>query len=356
MSKDYYETLGINKDATKEEIKKAYKKLAKKYHPDINKAEDAESKFKEINEAVSVLADEQKRQRYDQYGSADENSQGGFGDFSRGFDFSGGSGFESIFEQFFGGGSRRQQPRRGPDLVQEVELTLEQVATGTTKKINVNKLSRCKTCTGTGGELETCDTCKGTGILTRTRRTPFGLFQTQANCSTCNGLGQQIKVACKTCHGEGRVRERKDLEVEIPAGIDEGTRLRVRGEGVMPEHGEPGDLFLIVNIKEHAIFKRDHGNILLEVPLSFTQAVLGDEIDVPILNGKATLKIPKNTQNDTIFRMRGKGVPDGHGTGDQLVRVNIKVPEKLTKKQLDLIKELSKLEKEKPTSFFKKFF
>ena len=237
-----------------------------------------------------------------------------------------------------------------------MEISLEDVANGTTKTIELNKLDKCNVCNGTGGELETCTACRGSGMFTQIRRTPFGLFQTSTQCKTCRSTGSSIKKACKRCHGEARIRVRKNLEIKIPAGIEEGTRLRIAGEGIMPEHGEPGDLFIIINIKEHPIFKRQYNNIMLEAPISFTQAILGDDIEVPILNGKAKLKIPPNTQNNTIFRMKNKGIKNAHGTGDQLVKVFIKIPDKMSKKQHSLIKELAKLEKEKPTSFFKKFF
>ena len=361
-TKDYYQTLGVQKSASKEDIKKAYKRLAKKYHPDLNPGnKEAEHKFKEINEAVSVLADDQKRSHYDQFGTADTTQAGfDFSDFMRGQgaeDIFG--GFEDVFERFFGGGGgRRQRSHRGPDIAKEVEVELEDITEGTTKTIHLNKLEFCPTCKGAGGDREACAQCRGSGVFTRTQRTPFGVFQTQTTCSQCRGAGSTIKKACTKCEGEGRIRVKKELEVNIPAGVDDGTQLRIRGEGVAGEEGaEPGDLYVIVRIKEHEIFERRGNNIILECPVSFTQAVLGDDIEIPTLNGKADLTIPPHTQNDTILRMRGKGLKsyDG-GMGDQYVKIVVKIPDKVTKKEHELIQQLAEAEKEKPTSFFKKFF
>ena len=355
MSKDYYKILGVSKGANKEEIKKAYKTLAKKYHPDLNpNNKEAEQKFKEINEAVSVLADDQKRERYEQYGTADEQQFSGF-DFSehmRGGDFF--SGFDSIFDQIFGG---RRRQTRGADLVHEIEVSLEDIAEGTEQTLQLNKLDRCKECNGQGGERTRCTACNGTGAQVRTQRTPFGVFQTTTACRTCNGTASSLKKACPACDGEGRIRIKKELNIKIPAGVEEGTQLRVRGEGVAGEQGStPGDLFIVIHIKEHPIFERDGQNIILDVPISFTQAVLGDEIEVPTIKGKALLKLPPHTQNNTLFRMRDKGLNSSHGTGDQLVRVHVKVPERISKKEKELIEQLQGLENEKPQSIFKRFF
>ena len=367
MTKDYYKILGVEKSASKEEIKKAYKNLAKKYHPDINKEADAETKFKEINEAVSVLADDGKRQQYDQFGTTDFNSsQGGFGgagfsDFMRGFDFGSGD-LGNIFDMFFGGGRGRGRSRssRGSDLQFDLEITLEEAAFGTEKEVPLNKLDICEECDGQGGELDTCSECRGNGFVRKTARTPFGMFQTQTTCPKCRGRGSSLKKKCAKCGGEGRIRTKKTITVKIPPGVDSGNRLRVRGEGIAGENGGgSGDLFVVVYVKPDKVFKRDGDDLYLEMPISFTQAALGDEIEVPTLSGKAALRIPAGTQSHTIFRMKGKGIVnlEGYGQGDQMVRVLVEVPEKLNKKQRELLKEFSKLEKENPSkSFLKKIF
>lgn len=360
MSKDYYKILGVEKSASKEEIKKAYKKLAKKYHPDINKESDAEAKFKEINEAVSVLADDQKRSQYDQFGTTNFGAGQGFGgagfsDFMRGFDF-GSFDFDNIFDMFFGGGRRgRSRASRGADLQYDLEIDLKEAATGTEKKIPLNKLDVCKECDGQGGEPESCDSCGGNGFVRKTARTPFGMFQTQTACPKCRGSGSSIKKKCTECDGEGRVRVKKTISVTIPPGVDSGTRLRVRGEGIAGSNGGgTGDLYVMVYVKPDKVFKRDGDDLYINVPISFSQAALGDEIEVPTLDGKAKLKIPPGTASHTILRMKGKGMPnlEGYANGDQMVRVEITVPEKMSKKQQELLKEFSKLEKEKPSKSF----
>ncbi len=357
MTKDYYETLGVDKSASKEEIKKAYKKLAKKYHPDLNK-ENPESadKFKEINEAAAVLGNEQKRQQYDQFGTAAEGfgQGGGFGgfDFS---DFMSGSGFDfgDIFDQFFGGGGRRRgrrsSPSRGSDLRYDLEVSLEEAASGTKKNLVVPKLTTCDKCKGSGAQsdsdIKTCTTCHGRGSVVQQTRTPFGIFQQTSTCRSCGGEGKVIKNPCPVCDGEGRIEKKKKIEVEIPAGVSNGTKLRVRGEGEAGAKGGPnGDLYVVIYVQEHDIFKRDGDDIYLDVPITFTQAALGDEIEVPTLEGKASLKIPSGTQSHTIFRMKNKGIPhlQGYGKGSQNVRVVIKTPDKLTKKQKELLKEFEK--------------
>ena len=359
MAKNYYEILGVKKGASKDDIKSAYKKLAKKYHPDLNpNNKEAEHKFKEINEAVSVLADAEKRQKYDQFGTADGQQFSGydFSDFMKQGNFSDFfSGFDDVFDRMFGGGRRRQA--RGQDIAQEIEVTLEDIAHGTNKTLHLNKLDMCGACNGSGGNRETCTACKGTGAQIISRRTPFGVFQTSSACRQCEGKGSTLKKACPKCDGEGRVRVKKEIEITIPSGIDEGTQLRVRNEGIAGEPGtQPGDLFIIIHIKEHPIFKRDENNIILDVPLSFTQAVLGDTIEIPTLGGKAELTIPPHTQNNTTFRMRGKGLNNRYGAGDQFIKVWIKVPERMSKKEQELVEELRELEHEKPQSMFARFF
>tara|TARA_Y100000310_G_scaffold343877_1_gene453643 strand:- start:1751 stop:2866 length:1116 start_codon:yes stop_codon:yes gene_type:complete len=367
--KDYYKTLGVNKDASKEDIKKAYKKLAKKYHPDLNDHDpEAAEKFKEINEAASVLGDEQKRSQYDQFGSSAEQFGGqdfggfDFSDFARGGSFD----FEDIFDTFFGGGGfRRAQSdgsHRGASLRFDLEITLEEAAEGVNKKIVLPKLETCTNCKGHGvkndKDKETCTTCNGGGHEKRVRRTPFGVFQTTTNCSHCGGAGEIIKNPCTECDGTGRVEKRKSIEIKIPGGVDNGMKLRVQNEGEAGVKGGPhGDLFVVVHIAPHELFERRESDLFIDMPISFTQATLGDEIEVPTLEGNAKLKIPSGTQTDTIFRMKGKGLPNlhGYGKGNENVRVIVKVPEKLSRKEKELMSALDK-EFRKKKGFLDKLF
>lgn len=351
--KDYYQTLGISRNATKEEIKKAFKKLAMKYHPDRvpeDKKKEYEEKFKEINEAVSVLGDEKKRQQYDQFGSA--GFAGGGAGFE-GFDYSdimsqfrsGMFGdFDDIFDHLFGGVPRQGRAQRGADLLYETEITLEEAAKGTAKIISLNKLEHCPRCKGRGAQkFESCPHCQGSGYLKRTTRTAFGIFQQSGPCGNCRGQGELPQNSCTHCDGEGVLRKRKELEVTIPAGVEEGMRLRIPREGeVGGNNGPAGDLYVVVHVREHEYFTRKGNDINLTVPISFTQAAAGDEIEVPTLEGKAKLKIPPGTDSETIFRMKGKGLPSVHDhvAGDQMVKVRIQVPKKLSKKQVELIKQL----------------
>lgn len=366
--KDYYQILGVEKNASKEEIKKAYKKLAKKYHPDLNKEEDAQDKFKEISEAASVLGDDQKRQQYDQFGSdafKQGGNQGGFSGAS-GFDFSGfsgeGMGMDDLFEMFFGGG-RRGSVRKGSDLRYDIELNLEEAAFGVEKTVKVKKRNVCADCEGSGGEeTQTCTDCHGTGYKRVLKRTPFGAFQSNSTCSDCGGTGKKIVKECKKCGGDGYLLSEKTMKITIPQGIEDGSRLRVSGEGDAGERGQqPGDLFLFIHVKEHEFFQRDGNDINIEIPISFAQATFGDEINVPTLKGKTKLKIPKGTQPGTILRMKGKGIPysRGYGVGDQNVVVNVEVPKKLTLKQKEALEKYAKTmgDKSKPhESFIEKIF
>jgi len=370
-NKDYYKSLGLQKNASKEEIKKAFKKLAMQFHPDRapdDKKVEYEEKFKEINEAVSVLGDEKKRQQYDQYGSAAfSGGYGNSGGSQQGFDYSdvmsqfksGMFGdFDDVFDHLFGGGSRKQRVRRGSDLLYELEISLEEAHSGVTKTIPLNKLERCEECKGKGAQaFDSCSHCHGSGYLKRTQRTPFGLFQQTGPCSQCHGKGELAQDSCKNCDGEGLVRRKKELEVSIPAGIDHGMRLRVSGEGEIGDHnGLAGDLYLQIHLKPHELFLRKENDLHLTVPVSFSQAVLGDEIEIPTIDGKAKLIIPAGTQTETIMRMRGKGMPalQSSEKGDQMVTIHLVVPKKLSKQQRELIKQLHE---EKPQqSFFKKFF
>ena len=370
MGKDYYKILGVDKKASKEEIKKAYKQLAKKYHPDLNKEPDAEKKFKDLNEAASVLGNDEKKAQYDQYGS-DSFKQGGHSGYNTsGFDFSGfgfdQNDFDSIFESFFGGGgrrSRRDPRKRGQDLRVDVEITLEEAAKGTKKTLKIKKNEACKDCSGKGGSgAETCSHCHGTGNITDSRRTPFGIFQTSSVCNYCGGTGELFSEVCETCEGTGVIKHEKKLDVDIPEGIENGSKLRLTGEGESGYRGGPsGDLYIFIHVKEHQIFERKGDDIFLEVPISIVQATLGTSIEVPILEGKATLKIPAGTQTGTIFKMKGKGIPYLHsyGKGDQLVRLTVKTPESLTKKQKKIFENLAEELGEEVApqkGFFEKFF
>jgi len=369
MAKDYYEILGVSRDASKEDIKKAYKRLAKKYHPDLNKHDkDAAEKFKEINEAYSVLSDDKKRANYDRFGHAEYDAHHGFSGFGSGF---GGINIDlgdifgdSIFDEFFGfSRSKRKQPQRGADLRYDLEITLEEAAFGTDKHIIIPKLESCNACHGTGAkspdDIKVCETCHGSGVHVRQQRTPFGIFQTQTTCSACKGTGKTIKKFCSVCDGHGRIEKTKKLIVKIPAGASDGMQLRLAGEGEAGELGSPpGDLYVVIHIKDHKIFSRKGNDLYIEVPISFTTAALGGEVEVPTLDGNsATLKIPAGTQTHTVFRMKEKGIPylHGHGRGSQMVKVIVEVPSKLTKKQKELLKELDKLSKDNPTKrFFEK--
>ncbi|WP_243297163.1 molecular chaperone DnaJ [Bacillus litorisediminis] len=367
MSKrDYYEVLGVSKSASKDEIKKAYRKLSKKYHPDINKEADAAEKFKEVKEAYEVLSDDQKRVQYDRFGHQDPNQ--GFGGFG-GSDFGGGFGFEDIFETFFGGGSSRRRdpnaPRQGADLQYTMTLAFEEAAFGKETTIEIPKEETCSTCAGSGAKPgtkpETCSFCHGTGQLSQEQNTAFGRIVNRRVCHHCSGTGQIIKNKCTTCGGTGKVKKRKKIEVKIPAGIDDGQQLRVSGQGEPGINGGPaGDLYIVFRVKPHEFFERDGDDIYCEMPITFVQASLGDEVEVPTLHGRVKLKIPAGTQTGTRFRLKGKGVPNvrGYGVGDQHVRVRIVTPTKLTERQKQLLREFAELSgtvtDEQQESFFDK--
>ncbi|MEK6984451.1 MAG: molecular chaperone DnaJ [Nanoarchaeota archaeon] len=350
--KDYYKILGVGKNATKEEVKAAYKKLAKQYHPDLNKSPDAAEKFKEINEAAAVLGDDQKKSQYDQFGAAGQQFQG----FS-GFDFSdlmsdiGGFGldFDSVFENFFGGSSTRSRRRqRGSDLRYDLGIELEDAAFGANKAINIPRLEECGQCNGTGAEsasdIANCPECNGRGVTTKTQRTTFGLFSSTATCRKCRGEGRYIKNECPECYGKGAVRRTRKIEIKIPPGAVDGTNLRIQGEGESGKGVGAGDLYVVIHINPHKVFERHGNDVYVKLPISFTMASLGGSIEVPTLKGKANLKIPAGTQTNTIFRMKSLGIPDlhSHHVGDQHVEVYVKVPEKLTKQQKQLLEEFEK--------------
>ena len=350
---DYYETLGVSKNASKEEIKKAYKGLAKKYHPDVNKESGTEEKFKGISEAYAVLSDDTKKAQYDQFGDATFHQRYSQEDIFRNFNFSDlGDIFENnIFDMFFGEGKRT---RRGNDLRYEITLSFEEAAFGTTKNIELKKLRECASCSGTGAhnkELKNCPTCRGTGQEQRTTRTPFGIFSQVTTCRSCHGQGQTPKERCEDCDGKGRVRATKNLNLKIPAGVNEGTQLRINGEGEagVNKGTRPGDLYIVISVEDHDIFKREDNNIILELPLSFSQAALGDHIKLPTIEKEVTLKIPAGTQTGTRFRLVGKGIPylNGLGRGDQYIITTVVTPKKLNKEQKKLLQDLEVYEERK---------
>ena len=348
--RDYYEVLGISKSASKDEIKKAYRKLSKKYHPDINKEPDADEKFKEVKEAYEVLSDDQKRSHYDQFGHTDPNQ--GFGG---GGEYGGFGGFEDIFSTFFGGGGggRRRDPnapRQGADLQYTMTLEFEDAVFGKETEIEIPREETCETCNGSGAKKgtkpETCSKCKGTGQLNVEQNTPFGKIVNRRVCEQCSGTGKEIKHKCSTCGGAGKVRKRHKISVKIPAGIDDGQQLRVTGQGEPGVNGGPsGDLYVVFHIRSHEFFERDGDDVYCEMPITFVQAALGDDIEVPTLHGKVKLKVPAGTQTGTKFRLRGKGIPNvrGRGTGDQHIIVKVVTPTKLTEKQKQLLQEFAEI-------------
>lgn len=361
MKRDYYEILGVKKNATKDGIKKAYRKLALQYHPDRNKAPDAEEKFKEISEAYGVLSDDDKRQQYDLYGHAGIDSRYTQEDIFRTINLDdifrdlgfGLGGFGNMFEMFFGGGRRKAGPRRGNDLRYDLEVTLEEVYTGVSKRIKIGKREVCPACEGSGSNPgsppEVCGACGGTGEMRITKRTPFGHFTSISTCSKCVGEGSIIVDPCDECNGDGSVRRAKELEVKIPSGIEGGSRLRIPGEGEAGGRGAPpGDLYVVVHIAPHDVFERHGDDLYSEVPIGFDQAALGDEINVETLDGRARMNIPPGTQTGTIFRLKGRGLPSTRGyKGDIHVRVIVRTPTDLTKEQKRLLREFREIEKEK---------
>ena len=344
--RDYYEVLGVNRDASEEDIKKAYRKLAMKHHPDRNPgSKEAEEKFKEAKEAYEVLCEPEKRRAYDAYGHAGINPQmGGMGPDAAGF---GGfaEAFGDIFSDIFGGGQGRGRSSvyRGADLRYNLEITLEQAARGTETKIRIPTLETCETCHGTGAKPgthpKTCETCHGAGTV----RLSQGFFSIQQTCPTCHGSGKMVTDPCTTCRGAGRVKKHKTLSVKIPAGVDEGDRIRLTGEGEAGVNGGPaGDLYVVMHIKPHAVFQRDGDDLHCEMPVSFTLAALGGEIEIPTLEGSAKIKVPAETQTGQVFRLRGKGVKGVRSSypGDLLCEVVVETPVRLTERQKELLREL----------------
>jgi molecular chaperone DnaJ len=359
--RDYYEVLGVSRNASKEEIRKAYRQLALKYHPDRNKSSNAEEKFKEISEAYAILSNDEKRMQYDQFGYEGISGRYTWDDIFRGADFDSifrdmgfDFGFDSIFDMFFG--SRRQRrygPQKGSDLRYDLEISLEEAAFGAETEITVPSLEICGTCRGTGAKLgtspKTCPRCNGTGEIRYTRSFGFTHFTEIQTCKECAGRGVFVENPCQECKGVGTIQQPRRIKLKIPRGIDDGYSLRLGGEGELGVKGGPrGDLYVVVHVKPHKVFERRSDDILCRSYIGFTQAALGAEINVPTLDGKARLKIPAGTQSDTLFRLKGKGMPhlNGWGHGDQLVRVIVRTPTNLTKHQKELLSELAKEIKE----------
>ena len=371
--RDYYEVLGLQKNATESEIKKAYLGMAKKYHPDKNPGDkEAEAKFKEANEAYSVLSDADKRSQYDQFGHSAFEAGGGAG--AGGFGGFGGGGFDfgDIFSSFFGGGGassarRQNMPIEGDDVYTRITLTFEEAVFGCKKDITFNRVEACGDCEGSGAQkgskVDTCAQCHGTGRVTVQQRTMLGMMQTQQTCSACRGKGKIILSPCKNCKGAGYVKLTKNMTVTIPEGIGEGQRVVLRGQGSAGRNGgSNGDLVIEVHIRPHAFFEREGNHIYCEIPISFTEAALGADIEIPTLEGKQSYHIPDSTQPGTAFTLRGKGVPDLHSKrrGDLIITVNVEVPKNLSSEQKKILQEFAKASgkdaSEKRTGFLKKLF
>ena len=357
---EFYDLLGVPRDASEAEIKKAYRKLAMEYHPDRNSASEAEARFKEITEAYEVLRDPQKRAAYDRYGKAGVGAGGGFGfhhvDLSEALnifmrDFGGLGGFESIF----GGGRQRADTRRGQDVRVTVKLSLTEVATGVKKSVKLKTLERCSNCSGSGAKPGTkptpCSTCGGAGEVRRAARSMFGQFVSVSPCPTCAGEGQVVQQPCEVCRGEGRVRGDRTVVVEIPAGVSSNNYLTLRGQGAAgPRNGPNGDLLVMLDIKEDSRFERQGDDLIYDQPLSFSQAALGCEVEVPTPYGKETVQVPGGTQPETVVRLKGRGLPvlGQNSKGDLLIRLHVWTPERLSEEQERLFRELAKLEGEPP--------
>lgn len=366
-NKDYYEVLGISRDASESDIKKAYRKLAMKYHPDKNKGnKEAEEKFKDINEAYQVLSDPEKKEQFDRFGTTDFNG-GGFG--GGGFDFSGMGGFEDIFDSFFGGGfggssrNRRNAPRRGADLEYTINLTFEEAVFGVEKDITIAKNEKCDTCKGSGAKpgtsSKTCDRCGGTGQVKYQRNTPLGSFVSTGTCDKCEGSGKIIEEKCQKCHGKGTIRKNKKISINIPAGVDNGNVLPLRGQGEPGENNGPnGDLYINIRVSPHKTFKRKGFDINIEEHISFGRAVLGTELKVPTIDGEVKYKIPEGTQSGTVFRLRGKGVQrvNSKGRGDQYVKVVVDIPKNINEKQKQALVDYMEASGEKVEESHKESF
>ncbi|GAB1476555.1 molecular chaperone DnaJ [Bacillota bacterium] len=371
QKRDYYEVLGIKKGATEDEIKSAFRKKAMEFHPDRNPGDKtAEDRFKEVNEAYGILSDAKQKDKYDRFGHAGVDPNAGFAGGFGGGGFSGG-GFEDIFGDLFGnmfGGasgyaqSRRTGPQRGADLQKGVRVTFAEAAFGAKKNIQLNKLVNCEACKGTGSAKgsakTTCPTCHGSGEIRTSQRSPFGQFVNVQACSNCEGTGQVVEDPCKECNGKGKVRKPVTIAVEIPAGVDNDSVISIKGQGEPGKNGGPaGDLYVVIAVEPHALFKREGSDLWLEIPITFDQAALGADIIVPTLKEKVSYKVPEGTQPGTVFRLKGKGIKSLRSTriGDLYVKVNLEVPTKLNGKQKKLIKEMSEIVTEDSYSNKKSF-
>ncbi|WP_337550239.1 molecular chaperone DnaJ [Dysosmobacter welbionis] len=374
QKRDYYEVLGVSRGASEDEIKKAYKKMARKYHPDLNPGDKtAEEKFKEVNEAYEVLSDADKKARYDQYGHAGVDPNFGAGGFGGGFDGSFDFGdLGDIFGSFFGGGfggGRRTNPnapQRGESIRMSIAISFEEAAFGCEKAVTVERYETCDTCHGNGcapgTSPEVCPDCHGTGTVQVRRQTPMGVFATSSPCPKCGGKGRIIHQPCKDCRGSGMVRKKKTIQASIPAGIDNGQTISIRGQGNAGKNGGPaGDLLITITVRPHEMFRREGTSVLCEAPITFTQAVLGAELEIPTIDGKVKYTLPEGTQSGTTFRLKGKGIPsiNGRGRGDQYVTVYIETPKNLNKEQKEALKKFAETmgesNYEEQKKFFKKF-
>ena len=374
QKRDYYEVLGVSRGASEDEIKKAYKKMARKYHPDLNPGDKtAEEKFKEVNEAYEVLSDADKKARYDQYGHAGVDPNFGAGGFGGGFDGSFDFGdLGDIFGSFFGGGfggGRRTNPnapQRGESIRMSIAISFEEAAFGCEKAVTVERYETCDTCHGNGcapgTSPEVCPDCHGTGTVQVRRQTPMGVFATSSPCPKCGGKGRIIHQPCKDCRGSGMVRKKKTIQASIPAGIDNGQTISIRGQGNAGKNGGPaGDLLITITVRPHELFRREGTSVLCEAPITFTQAVLGAELEIPTIDSKVKYTLPEGTQSGTTFRLKGKGIPsiNGRGRGDQYVTVYIETPKNLNKEQKEALKKFAETmgesNYEEQKKFFKKF-
>jgi molecular chaperone DnaJ len=346
QSRDYYEVLGVTREASAEDLKRAYRNMARKFHPDVNRAPEATDRFKEIQEAYDVLSDDSRRRQYDRYGHAGLNGNGGFSE-----GFGAGGPFGDIFDIFFGAQNAARTGStvlRGDDLRLDLELTLEDAVLGVEKTVQIQRLEACEVCRGSGArpgtQAETCGECRGAGEVRFSRPTLLGTFTSTQTCPRCRGTGKTIASPCEACRGAGRTRKLRDRNVKVPPGADTGMRLRLPGEGDAGDRGGPaGDLYLVIHVKEHELFERRGNDLYCEAPMSFARAALGGTIQVPVINGVEDLKIPEGTQPGQVFTLRGKGVPDinGRGRGDQHVIVKVEVPTRLTAEQRELLRQFA---------------